>query len=54
MYVAEEGVAFHRHNGKSNLENVKTEKLYDVLLNASRQRDKDEIINLHYQKESQK
>ena len=47
-YVAEKGTIFYKQNGKSNLENVKETKAYDVLLWASEQKDHDEILNAYY------
>lgn len=42
---------FTRHNGKSAIENVKQEKLYDVLLLACMNKDLDDIIAAHYEKQ---
>ena len=52
-YVAEKGTIFYKNNGKSNLENIKETKAYDVLLWASEQKDHDEIINDYYEKLNQ-
>ncbi|TWP28441.1 hypothetical protein ETU09_05820 [Apibacter muscae] len=52
-YVAEKGLIFYKNNGKSNLENIKTTKLYDVLIWASEQTDYDGIISDYYNKLSE-
>lgn len=48
-FIAEQP-QFVRHNGKSAIENVKEEKLYDVLTFASEKKDLDDLIASHYEK----
>lgn len=40
---------FVRHNGKSAIENVKEENLYDILSFASQKKDLDDLIQAHYE-----
>lgn len=47
-YVAKEGVIFYKNNGKSNLENVKETKAFDVLIWASMQSDESQIMQDYY------
>jgi ribosomal protein L24E len=47
-FVAEKGTIFYINNNKSNLENIKASKLYDVLIWASEQKDYEETINSYY------
>lgn len=47
-FVAKEGVVFYKQNGKSNIDNIKETKAYDILLWASEQKDHEEIINAYY------
>lgn len=53
-YIAKEGTIFYKQNGKSNLDNIKETKAYDVLLWASEQDDQKEIINAYYNNLSKK
>jgi hypothetical protein len=53
-FVAEKGIIFYKNNSKSNLENIKTSKLYDVLIWASEQKDYEETINDYYESLNQK
>ncbi|WP_313214106.1 hypothetical protein [Soonwooa sp.] len=47
-FVAEKGTIFYKMNGKSNLENIKETKAYDILLWASEQKDHEEFIAEYY------
>lgn len=47
-YVTEKGVIFYKQNGKSNIDNIKETKAYDILLWASERSDHEEIINSYY------
>lgn len=47
-YIAEQP-QFVRHNGKSAIENVKQEKLFDILEFASEKKDMAELINNFYE-----
>jgi len=46
-YVATEGTIFYKSNNKSNLDNIKEAKAYDVLMWASCEKDKEDIIAAH-------
>ena len=52
-FVAEKGIIFYRNNGKTNLDNIKEAKCYDVLLWASEQKDYEESINAYYESKNQ-
>lgn len=41
-----------RHNGNSAIENVKRERLYDVLVFASEKKEMDELISKHYENQT--
>ncbi|WP_428067387.1 hypothetical protein [Chryseobacterium gambrini] len=47
-YVAKEAAIFYKNNGKSNLDNVKETKAYDVLIWASVQADEAAIMQEYY------
>lgn len=47
-FVAEKGTIFYRQNGKSNLDNIKHTKAYDILIWASEQKDHEEYIQAYY------
>lgn len=53
-YCAEKGTIFYKQNGKSNLDNVKETKCYDVLLWASEQKDHEDAVNYYYEKLNKK
>lgn len=48
IYVAENATVFYQSNGKSNLQNVKETKAYDVMIWASHQKDFEENLNEFY------
>lgn len=53
-YVATEGTIFYKSNNKSNLDNIKEAKAYDVLMWASCEKDKEDIIAAHQEEMSRK
>ena len=53
-YVATEGTIFYKSNNKSNLDNIKEAKAYDVLMWASCEKDKEDIIAAHQEEMARK
>ena len=41
-------MVFYKNNGKSNLDNIKQTKAYDILIWASEKKDFDENLNEYY------
>ncbi|WP_176138236.1 hypothetical protein [Elizabethkingia meningoseptica] len=48
VYVAENAGIFYKQNGKSNLDNIKETKAYDVCVWASEKKDFEENLNQYY------
>lgn len=53
-YVAKYGTIFYKSNDKTNLDNIKSANLYDVLMWASCERDHDEIVSLYHDEQERK
>lgn len=53
-YVATEGTIFYKSNNKSNLDNIKEAKAYDVLMWASCEKDKEDIVAAHQEEMARK
>lgn len=49
VYVAENATIFYKQNGKSNLDNIKETKAYDVMIWSSEKKDMDENLNQYYE-----
>lgn len=49
VYVAENATIFYKQNGKSNIDNIKETKAYDVMIWSSEKKDMEENLNQYYE-----